>query len=192
MAKPTEWRINDGTDGQVNILPNALIGSVPERTPGREVELTYAFIEGRLTAGGAGAVYGHAGGDGAQYANLDGTAEGTLYGAQTGVVTGTESYERLKRYGDTGTVSSGLALDGTPHYRETLPADADIESRVLQFVPVADPDAWGGFWAVVEEYEDESEDVPAFYEVTLTVRMLADADEYDARTEVVNEFKVTP
>lgn len=193
MAQPTAWRVTDGTDGEVQIFPNALIGEVPDVRPGKEITLTYAFIEGRLGVNTAGGQYGAntQAVEGTRYATLDASDAGALYGATT-TVPGVESYSRLKRYPTTGTVAVGTALDGEPYYRETLPSDAEITSRVLQFEPFADLDGITGLWGLVSGYEDVSANVPAFYELELDVYVLAESGDYSARSDVIAEYEATP
>lgn len=94
-------------------------------------------------------------------------------------------YEDLRQYGDfAGSMTVDRAANGQPHFTESLPADASVDSLVLDFVPGADVDATSGFWDIVRSVDDETRFAADVGRLTVQVAVLAELYEYASRSDV--------
>lgn len=100
-------------------------------------------------------------------------------------------YEAARDYLDYGgRVTVTQAINGTPHFRERIPSDADVDSIVVDLVPQTSAD-WNytpGFWAVITGGDDVSQYVDDFARLDVQMTVIAKADDYADRTALKNDL----
>lgn len=108
--------------------------------------------------------------------------------------TDTAAYRALKRHIEwAGTGSVERSIDGVPLLTERLPDRAAIESNVVLVEPADDVYETDGYWCLIVDGTDESTNIgegTGAWNVSLTMVVLADADQYATRGELERDLAV--
>jgi len=93
------------------------------------------------------------------------------------------------RYAGDSTIDTGTDIRGVPWYRERIHPYSSFTSTLVKLVPGADVGDVGSYWAVVTGGSDGTKYVGGGERLTLSCYILAEASEYNARSDVENDLK---
>jgi hypothetical protein len=99
-------------------------------------------------------------------------------------------YETLReRLRYSPTVVNKTLIDGTPKF-QVQSQQVGPEKLVAKFDPGSDVDAGQGFWGLLTGYDDSTTRATEWAVLEFSVRVLAWADEYDTKQEVINDLEI--
>lgn len=99
-------------------------------------------------------------------------------------------YEKLREYGDyAGSMTVNKSINGVPNYSERVPADAPVDSLVLDFQPGSSHTSLPGFWGIVKRMSDPSRYPEDMAVLEVQVVVLAELSEYSTRSDVASDLE---
>lgn len=170
----------DRSDG--GILVDSIDNDMPEYRPGGSYSLDLLFWTNTQD-----------GGDGDGGGGTLGTTTGFTLGGTTGATLSTDGtlttaidrYEEVREYSRfAGRYSLTESIDGTPRFSEHTPADASVDSIVVQLSPGDDLTATDGLWVILDDVDDATRFPKDQMRISLDMTVLARADEYDDRAAI--------
>lgn len=185
MADDYIWTF-DPDRGDGGIAVNKVSDDMPEYRPGKTYSMSMMFWdEASIDGGSAGGTLG-----GSNGFTLGGSAGATLSGADlSGHL---RRYTAVREYGDyAGRYATVQGLDGTVNVADRTPDSAPVNSIIVALEPGRDHVERPGLWVALDDLEDDTWNPQDMAKLSARVTVLARRDDYDTRTDLMNDIGVT-